>query len=67
VIFPDNDPAGKNHARQVAAAIFSYTLDVRIVEPPGIEEHGDVSVHVVRSDHPYTKRSGDMVYTSWLD
>jgi hypothetical protein len=21
----------------------------------------------VRSDHPYTKRSGDMVYTSWLD
>ena len=24
-------------------------------------------IKVERSDLPYTKRSGDMVYTSWLD
>jgi len=31
---------------------------------------GDIhltTVHSVRSDSPFTKRSGDMVYNSWLD
>lgn len=43
VIFPDNDTLGKNHARQVAASVSPYALDVRIVELPGLGEHGDVS------------------------
>jgi AAA domain/CHC2 zinc finger len=43
VVFPDNDVVGKNHARQVAASVFPYALDVRIVELPGLGEHGDVS------------------------
>ncbi len=43
VIFPDNDAVGKIHARQVAASVFPYALDVRIVELPGLGEHGDVS------------------------
>jgi putative DNA primase/helicase len=43
VIFPDNDAPGKNHAKQVAASISLYALDVRIVELPGLGGHGDVS------------------------
>jgi putative DNA primase/helicase len=43
VIFPDNDAPGKNHARQVAASVSVYAMDVRIVELPGLPEHGDVS------------------------
>jgi hypothetical protein len=43
VIFADNDTIGKNHARQVAASVFPYALDVRVVELPGLGEHGDVS------------------------
>jgi hypothetical protein len=43
VVLPDNDPIGKNHARQVAASVSPYALDVRIVELPGLGEHGDVS------------------------
>jgi AAA domain/CHC2 zinc finger len=43
VIFPDNDAIGMNHSRQVAASVLPYALDVRIVELPGLGEHGDVS------------------------
>jgi len=43
VIFPDNDVVGRNHAKQVAASVFQYALDVRIVELPGLGGHGDVS------------------------
>lgn len=43
VILPDNDVPGKNHAAQVAASVFSYAIDVRVVELPDLLEHGDVS------------------------
>lgn len=39
VIFPDNDLIGQNHARQVAASVSQYALDVRIVGLPGLGEH----------------------------
>jgi len=39
-------------------------------EEEGLNRNKDYAETVennVRSDLPYTKRSGDMVYTSWLD
>jgi hypothetical protein len=42
-IFPDNDAPGKSHAQQVAASVFPYAIDVRVVELPGLADHGDVS------------------------
>jgi hypothetical protein len=43
VIFPDNDAPGQKHAQQVAASVFPYAIDVRVVPLPGVAEHGDVS------------------------
>lgn len=43
VVFPDNDEPGKAHAAQVAAAVFPYARDVRILNLPGLPAKGDVS------------------------
>jgi hypothetical protein len=43
VILPDNDAPGKAHAQIVAQAIQPYARTVRVVELPGLREHGDVS------------------------
>jgi DNA primase len=43
VIIPDNDRVGKEHAEQVASALFGVAGQVRIVELPGLPEKGDVS------------------------
>lgn len=42
-IFPDNDEPGKAHAVQVAASLFPYARNVRVVELPGLPQKGDVS------------------------
>src|SRR5262249_36916577 len=43
VIIPDNDEAGRRHARQVAAALQGIAASVTILELPGLPEKGDVS------------------------
>jgi hypothetical protein len=55
VIFPDNDSPGEEHARTVAASIFSYARSVRIVNLPGLDLHGDVS------DYLQTRQPKDLI------
>jgi putative DNA primase/helicase len=43
VILPDNDEAGRNHARRVAEMLSGVTNEIRIIGLPGLAEHGDVS------------------------
>jgi hypothetical protein len=43
VILPDNDKTGRDHALTVAESIYHYAQSVRVVELPGLAEHGDVS------------------------
>ncbi len=43
VILPDNDVPGRAHAQTVAQALHGQAASVRIVELPGLDEHGDVS------------------------
>lgn len=43
VILPDNDAPGREHAQAVADALAGEAASVRIVELPGLPEHGDVS------------------------
>lgn len=42
-ILPDFDKVGMKHAEMVAASVFDYALSVKIIELPGLAEHGDVS------------------------
>ena len=43
VIFPDNDAPGLAHAEQVAVSVSRYAHSVKVVELPGLAEHGDIS------------------------
>ncbi|MBN1458340.1 MAG: hypothetical protein JXA57_02305 [Armatimonadetes bacterium] len=43
LVIPDNDEAGRRHARQVAESLIAIASDVRIVKLPGLPEKGDVS------------------------
>jgi len=43
VILPDNDDAGRKHAQDVAANLYSVAASVRILELPGLPVKGDVS------------------------
>jgi hypothetical protein len=44
VILPDNDEVGREHARTVAASVRNAgATSVKMVELPGLPEHGDVS------------------------
>lgn len=43
VIFADNDEAGRNHARGVAARLTGKAASVKIVEFPDLPEKGDVT------------------------
>lgn len=43
VILPDNDDAGRNHAKQVAASLNGKAASVRAVELPGLPPKGDVT------------------------
>ena len=42
-ILPDHDPVGAQHAEQVATACHAAGLKVRVVELPGLPDHGDLS------------------------
>lgn len=46
IIFPDNDEPGRRHARAVRDALRGKVGKVRIVNPPGVPEKGDVSDYV---------------------
>ena len=43
VILPDNDPAGEQHAEQVASSLSRHDARVRVVSLPGLPAKGDVS------------------------
>lgn len=43
IILPDNDQVGRDHARAVARSLQKEAASIRIVELPGLPEHGDVS------------------------
>jgi putative DNA primase/helicase len=42
-IIPDNDDAGRDHARQVACSLHGVAASVRVVELPGVPDKGDAS------------------------
>ncbi len=42
-IIPDNDAPGRKYAEKVATSLHGVAGDTRIVQLPGLEEHGDVS------------------------
>ena len=42
VILPDNDQAGREHAKKVAQQLAAVAASVRIVELPGLPEKGDI-------------------------
>lgn len=43
VILPDNDAPGRAHADHVAHALRDQAATIRVVQLPGLDEHGDVS------------------------
>lgn len=43
VILPDNDEAGARHAEQVAHALKPFAVSIKVVNLPGLPEHGDVT------------------------
>ncbi|HPD07469.1 MAG TPA: AAA family ATPase [Candidatus Bipolaricaulis sp.] len=43
VILPDNDVPGLAHGQTVATALYGQARRVRVVNLPGLDEHGDVS------------------------
>jgi len=43
VILPDNDQPGRDHARAILRSLQGVAESARIVELPGLAEHGDVS------------------------
>ena len=43
IILPDNDRAGRDHAKSVAGNLFGIASSVKVVELPGLAEKGDVS------------------------
>ncbi len=50
VVIPDNEPAGYEHAQDVARRLHGKAESVRIVELPGLAEHGDVSDWLANND-----------------
>ena len=42
-ILPDNDSAGRDHARKVLASLRTRGIEAKIVDLPGLPEKGDVS------------------------
>jgi hypothetical protein len=43
VILPDHDQVGRQHAADVARSLAGVAASVRVVDLPGLAEHGDVS------------------------
>lgn len=55
LIFGDNDEIGRKHALNVAASVFPYARDVRVIALPGLPEKGDIS------DYLQTHSGGDLL------
>jgi hypothetical protein len=47
VVVPDNDDPGRAHAEQVAADLFPYAQEVRVLHLPDLPDKGDVSDYLV--------------------
>jgi len=43
VIIPDNDQVGREHADKIARALHGLAKSIKVVNLPGLPEHGDVS------------------------
>jgi hypothetical protein len=43
ILLPDNDKPGKDHAEQIAASLQGTAASIKIIELPGLPEHGDIS------------------------
>lgn len=43
VILPDNDEPGRNHAQKVAASLSGKAASIKVIEPPGLRDKGDIS------------------------
>ncbi|GMQ82814.1 MAG: hypothetical protein BMS9Abin05_2277 [Rhodothermia bacterium] len=43
VVVPDNDDVGRQHVNKVARSVYGKAASVRILEFPGLAEHGDAS------------------------
>ena len=43
VIVADNDQPGADHVRDIARSLMGIAAEIRILELPGIDEHGDLS------------------------
>jgi hypothetical protein len=43
VVFPDNDDVGRAHAERVAESVSKHAAGVRVIQLPGLAEHGDIS------------------------
>jgi 5S rRNA maturation endonuclease (ribonuclease M5) len=43
VLLPDNDTPGRNHAQQVAQALYGVAASIKLLELSGLPEKGDVS------------------------
>lgn len=43
VIIPDNDAPGRNHALDVASKLLGSAASIKIIDLPGVADHGDVS------------------------
>lgn len=46
-IFPDFDEPGMRHAKLIAPAISDFAASVKVVQLPGLAEHGDVSDYLL--------------------
>jgi hypothetical protein len=56
VIIPDNDDAGRAHAKQVARSLAGIAASVKIVELPGMPPKGDVSDYLDVGNTPEALR-----------
>lgn len=43
VVIPDNDEAGRSHARDVVASVVGKAATIKLLEVPGLPEKGDIS------------------------
>jgi putative DNA primase/helicase len=43
LVLPDNDEPGRKHGEDVAASVYQYTQQVKLLALPGLAAHGDVS------------------------
>jgi hypothetical protein len=51
----------------VGAWVLGRTFGLKEQAAAKHDQRCNAQPHAVRSDLPFTQRSGDMVYTSWLD